>query len=148
MKLTVRKDIDALRHAGIAEVNRQVGAVRARFVTVIPAQDMLYLEKASEARRFLEAYPMPGDAPDPGDIDPDPGFGFPFLLAELGITAATAYEIAVIYITGAATFRAAGAALETVRLGSVAAIEAATVPAEIDAIVANCAALLASVPTP
>ncbi len=146
MKLTIRKDIAGLRHAGIAEVNRQVGEVRASFVTVIPAQDMLYLEKASEARRFLAAYPMPEAVP--AAIDPDPALGFPFLLAEIGITAATAYEIAVVYVTGAATFRAAGAALETVRLGSVAAIEAATTPAAIDAIVAGCAATLAAVPHP
>ena len=62
------------------------------------------------------------------------------ILAEIGITAATAHEIAVVYVTGAATFRAAGAALETVRLGSVAAIEAATTPAAIDDIVASFAA--------
>ena len=54
----------------------------------------------------------------------------------------------MIYVSGAASFRAAGAALETVRLGSVAAIEAATTPAAIDAIVANCAAILASVALP
>ena len=147
MKLVIRKDIAALRRAGIAEVNRLVGAVRASFVTVIPAQDMVYLEKAAEARRFLAAYPTPGGRAGARST-PIPALGFPFVLAEVGITAPTAYEIAVVYVTGAAAFRAAGAALETVRLGTVAAIEAAETPAAIDAIVANCAALLASVPTP
>ena len=123
-----------------------VGEVRASFVTVIPAQDMLYLEKAAEARRFLAAWPSPDAVP--AEIDPDPALGYPFILAEVGITAATPHEIAVIYVTGAATFRAAGAALETVRLGSVAAIEVATVPAAIDAIVATCSATLAAVPLP
>ena len=41
MKLTIRKDIAGLRKAGVAEANRLVGAVRASFVTVIPAQDMV-----------------------------------------------------------------------------------------------------------
>ena len=123
MKLTIRKDIAGLRKAGIAEANRLVGAVRASFVTVIPAQDMVYLEKAGEARRFLVAYPTPEDVPP--EVDADPVLGFPFVLAEVGITAPTAWEVAVVYVTGAATFRAAGAALETVRLGTVAAIEVA-----------------------
>jgi len=61
--LVIRKDIAGLRKAGIAEANRLVGAVRASFVTVIPAQDMVYLEKAGEARRFLVAYPTPEDVP-------------------------------------------------------------------------------------
>ena len=96
MKLVIRKDIAALRRAGIAEVNRMVGAVRASFVTVIPAQDMVYLEKAAEARRFLAAYPTPEDVPD--EIDPDPALGFPFILAEIGITAPTACEVAAVYV--------------------------------------------------
>ena len=144
--LVIRKDIAGLRKAGVAEANRLVGAVRASFVTVIPAQDMVYLEKAGEARRFLVAYPTPADVPE--TVDADPVLGFPFVLAEVGITAPTAWEVAVVYVTGAATFRAAGAALETVRLGTVAAIEVAETPAAIDAALASCAAALALVPVP
>ena len=54
----------------------------------------------------------------------------------------------MVYVTGAATFRAAGAALETVRLGTVAAIEVAETPAAIDTALAACAATLAAVPLP
>ena len=43
---------------------------------------------------------------------------------------------------------AAGAALETVRLGTVAAIEVAETPAAIDAALASCAAALMLVPVP
>ena len=146
MKLVIRKDIVELRRAGIAEANRMVGSVRASFVTVIPAQDMVYLEKAAEARRFLTAYPTPADVP--AEISADPELGYPFVLAEVGITAATAFEIATVYVVGAAAFRAAGAALETVRLGTVAAVEASETPAAIDAAVASCAATLAAVPLP
>ena len=73
--------------------------MRASFVTVIPAQDMVYLEKAGEARRFLVAYPTPADVPE--TVDADPVLGFPFVLAEVGITAPTAWEVAVVYVTGA-----------------------------------------------
>ena len=44
--------------------------------------------------------------------------------------------------------RGTGAALETVRLGTVAAIEVAETPAAIDAALAGCAASLALVPVP
>ena len=69
-------------------------------------------------------------------------------VTKLARTAPTAWEVAVVYVTGAATFRAAGAALETVRLGTVAAIEVAETPAAIDAALAGCAASLALVPVP
>ena len=146
MKLVIRKDIAALRRAGVAEANRLVGEVRSSFVTVIPAQDMVYLEKAAEARRFLTAYPTPAEVPS--TISADPELGYPFVLAEVGITAPTAHAVATVYVVGAAAFRAAGAALETVRLGTVAAIETAETPAAIDAAVAACAAALATVSIP
>ncbi|MFO1141184.1 MAG: hypothetical protein U1E59_02145 [Amaricoccus sp.] len=146
MRLLIRKDIAALRRAGITQANAMVGAVRSSFVTVIPAQDMVYLEKAAEARRFLTAWPTPEDVP--AEVSPDPELGYPFVLAEVGITAPSAHAVASIYVVGAATFRAAGAALEAVRLGTVAAIEAAETPAAIDAALAACAAALATVPVP
>jgi hypothetical protein len=137
MRLTVRKDIARLRAAGIARVNAAAGRVRARSVTVIPAQDMVYLEKAFEARRFLAAHPTPEDAPEL--IDTDPVLGFPWIAAEIGITAPSAFEIAQVYVQGAALFRAAGAAIDGVRLAAVRAIELAESPAEIAAAEAACA---------
>ena len=86
MKLTVRKDIAALRRDAVNRINELCGQVRARFVTVIPAQDMIYLEKASEGRRFLAEYPDPES--QPAEVDPDPSMGFPFISREVGITAA------------------------------------------------------------
>jgi hypothetical protein len=146
MRLTVRKDIAALRAAGIARVNAAAGQVRARFVTVIPAQDMVYLEKAAEARRYLTTYPAPED--EPPALDPSPELGFPFIAAEIGITAPSAYAVAQIYVQGAALFRQAGAAIETIRLGAVAAIEIAGTPAAITAAEAACAEALRLIPTP
>ena len=145
MKLVLRKDLAGLRTAAIARVNAAAGAVRARFVTVIPAQDMVYLEKAAEARRYLTLYPDPADAP--AALDPSPELGFPFLAAEIGITAPTAHAVAGVYVAGAARFRAAGAAIESLRLGAVAAIEAAQTPAAIAAAEADATAALQLIPT-
>ncbi len=44
MKLVLRKDLAGLRVAAIARVNAAAGAVRARFVTVIPAQELVNLK--------------------------------------------------------------------------------------------------------
>ena len=84
MKIALTKDLTPLRAAAVQRVYAAAGAIRARFATQIPAQDMIYLEKAAEARRFLATYPTLED--DPGDIDSDPVSGYPFIAAELGIT--------------------------------------------------------------
>lgn len=143
-RVTVRKDIVALRAAAIGRVNATAGTVRARFITAIPGQDMIYLEKAAEARRYLAAYPAPAD--EPATLDPDPELGYPFLIAEIGITAPSAWALAQVWVQGAALFRQLGSGIETIRLGSVAALEAAASPVEIAAIEQGFAAALASVP--
>ncbi|MER2508604.1 hypothetical protein [Amaricoccus sp.] len=143
MKLTLRKDIAGERAAAIARVNARAGALRGRVVTVIPGQEMIYLEKASEARRYLAAYPAPEDIP--GALDADPATGFPFLCAELGITADDPHALALIWIGGASLFRQIGAAIETIRLGAVAAIEAAASPVGIAAAEAAAEAAFALV---
>jgi hypothetical protein len=146
MRLTIRKDIAGLRTAGIARVNAAAGQVRARFVTLIPAQDMVYLDKGAEAQRFLSAYPSPEDAPEV--IDPDPALGFPWIAAEVGITAPSGFAVAQVYVQGAALSRQAGAAIDGVRLAAVRAIELAETPAEIAAAEAACAEGLRLIPTP
>jgi hypothetical protein len=146
MRLTLRKDIAALRQDAIARINGMAGQVRGRFVTVIPAQDMVYLEKAAEARRYLAAYPSPAAQPDA--IDPDPIDGFPFIAQEVGITAPTAFAVARLYAESAATFRRAGAAIEGVRLRALKRAETARSPGELDGIVAQCAEALADLPLP
>ena len=146
MKLTVRKDIAALRRDAVNRINELCGQVRARFVTVIPAQDMIYLEKASEGRRFLAEYPDPES--QPAEVDPDPSMGFPFISREVGITAATGFEVAMFYVQGAAQFRYVGAAIEAIRLGSVQAVEAAENPEQIAATVNFCSGQLAELPIP
>lgn len=101
-------------------INQIAGEVRARFVTVIPAQDMVYLLKEAEARAFLaDAAPVLAN--------------YPFIAAEIGITGITAEEVAQVYVNLAAILRATAAQLETARLGTIAAIEVAADAAAIDA---------------
>jgi hypothetical protein len=146
MKLTVSKDIAALRTAAVGRVYAVAGSIRARFATNLPAQDMIYLEKASEARRYLDAYPTYGSDPDP--ISADPVSGYPFIVSEIGITADSGWEIAQFYVQGAALFRQAGAVIDGIRLGYGKQIEAAANPAEIAALEAAAYAAFAAIPIP
>jgi hypothetical protein len=134
------------RRDGIYRVNSEAGRVRARFVTTIPAQDMVYLEKAAEARRYLAAYPAPEH--EPAELDDSPELGFPFIATEIGITGPTAFAVAQTYVQGAALFRQVGAAIEGIRLGGVAAIEAAPSLVVIDATVAAVLDALLLIPIP
>jgi len=52
MKITVNIDLTKLRDTAKAEVDFQAGEVRKQFITVIPGQDMVYLEKRTEAERI------------------------------------------------------------------------------------------------
>ena len=142
--LTARKDIVALRAAAIRRVTADCGLARSRYITVAPGQDMIYLTKQTEALRFLAAYPSPEAVPDP--IDATPATGFPFLVAEVGITAPTAWELASLWVERTVLYRTLGAAIEAIRLGAVGAIQSATVPAAIDAAEASVAAGLALLP--
>ena len=110
--------------------------MRARFITVIPAQDMVYLEKAAEARRYLAAYPTPED--EPAELDAGPTLGFPFIAPRSASPGPQPSPWRKVYVFGAALFRQAGAAIEQVRLGAVAAIETADNPAAISAAEASC----------
>jgi hypothetical protein len=146
MKLTVSKDIAGLRAAAIRRVYAAAGLVRTRFATNIPGQEMIYLEKAAEARRFLAAYPAPEDAPTA--ISADPEIGFPFIAAEIGITAATAHQVAGFYVAGAALFRQAGAAIDGIRLGYARQIEQAATPAAVESLEDAALAAFAALPLP
>jgi hypothetical protein len=110
-------------------INQHAGEVRSRFVTVIPGQEMIYLIKEAEARSFLA---------DPAPVLAD----YPFVSAEIGITGANAGQVAQVYVNLAAVLRATAAQLETARLGTIAAVEAATDPAGIEAAVAAYEAAL------
>lgn len=124
------KAVEMGRHraAAMEQVNSAVRRVRALFVTDLPGQEMLYIRKEAQARGYLAESPEPADAS-----------AYPLIAAEVGITAPTAAQVAQVYLNLAAIWESVGAALESVRLGAVAAIEVATSRAEIDAALATFA---------
>lgn len=116
--------LEKVRASAIAEVNRVSGEIRARFITVIPGQEMLYLLKEREAIRWLEA-----TSPDPADYE--------LIAAEVGITAPDAGQVAQVYVNMAAMLRQTAAQLETLRLGTIAVMEGASETAAIEAALAQ-----------
>jgi len=108
-------EVTALRRAGIETVNRGIGEIRARYITAIPGQEMIYLKKEEEARRYIAHEPEPSSLSD-----------YPMIAAEIGITAPTAWQIAQIWIQMSALLSSTAAGLEGLRLGTIAALDAAT----------------------
>lgn len=108
------KEITGRRAAAVDLVNNQIGQKRGKFITIIPGQEMIYTAKEKEAERFLSFQQ------EPSNLKP-----YPFLSAEIGITAPTAYELAQIWANRAAQLKTVAAQLEFVRVRAIAAIEAA-----------------------
>lgn len=100
------EDITAARADAVAAINQRAGAVRALFVTDIPAQQMIYLAKEAEARAYLAATPA-----DLGQ--------YPLIAAEVGITTDTALELAQLWVGTANQWRALAANIEAIRLGHI-----------------------------
>lgn len=119
----------AEKRAAVAQVNGMADQVRRMFITPIIGQEMVYLEKEAEARRYLN------------DVEPDLS-DYPFISAEVGVSAVTAQQVAQLYLNLGAQWRVVGSMLENVRLGSIAAIEASTTLAQISAAVDGAAAAI------
>ncbi|NTT87832.1 hypothetical protein [Tabrizicola fusiformis] len=118
--------ITPVRLAAIEAVNRCIGEIRARYITAIPGQEMIYLKKEEEARRYIAQEPEPSSLSD-----------YPMIAAEIGITAPTAWQIAQIWMQMSALLSSTAAGLEGLRLGTIAALDAATTPDSISAILAG-----------
>ncbi len=119
----------AEKRAAVAQVNGMADQVRRMFITPIIGQEMVYLEKEAEARRYL------AEDPEPEDLG-----AYPFISAEVGVSAVTAQQVAQLYLNLGAQWRVVGSMLENVRLGSIATIEAATTLAQISTAVDAAAA--------
>lgn len=105
-------DLGTARDRARHEVNRVRGAVRLLFITEAPGQDMVYLDKEAQARAYLS------------EPDPDPA-QYPALVAEVGSTAPTIYEVAQVYLNQAVIWRQISAVIEGVAMAAHAAIDAA-----------------------
>jgi hypothetical protein len=103
---------------------------RLKYITGGSGQAMTYQQKADEAKRYFAAVEA-GGAPEASD--------YPLLSAEVGITAPTLGEVAAVVNNAFLQWQIIGGAIEAVRLGTKAAIDAAATIAEADA-AANAAA--------
>ncbi|MDM9629549.1 hypothetical protein QTL95_27060 [Rhizobium sp. S152] len=101
---------------------------RRKYITAGEGQAMTYMQKAAEAAGYLAAVAK-NENPDPVD--------YPLLSAEIGITGATIIEVATVIDGAYRGWQQIGAAIEAMRLGTKAAIEAAET--ETDAYVASAA---------
>ena len=115
----IAAELAAARAGAVAAINRLRGEVRGRFITRIPGQDMVYLEKEAEARDWIaaRAAAIAGDQPDPAD--------FPHIAAEVGPTAPDMDSVAQVYLNMAAVFRSISAVIEGETMRALAAAEAA-----------------------
>ena len=104
-------DLERAKAAAIARVNGWASRERARHITAIPGQDMIYLAKEAEAIRWLAADPAPADLT-----------AYPLLAAEIGITAETPDQLAQLWVHLGQIWRGLAAGIETQRLGTIKAI--------------------------
>ena len=86
-----------------------MAVTRSRFITALPAQDMTYLRKETEALAYVS--------------DPDPAMAnYPFLSAEVGVTAPDAWSVAQVWLYMSAMWRGIAAQLEGIRITAINAI--------------------------
>ena len=100
-------------------INEVTSKIRGNYITPIEAQPVVYTMKADEAKRFLD------------DEDADLS-NYPLIAAEIGLTAPTANEVALVYLHMSDMFVFALAELERIRLEAVYSIENATTRQEIN----------------
>jgi hypothetical protein len=126
-----RTPADALaehKMAARGRIMRLSGDVRAKYLSIIPGQEMIYLSKEREAAAYL--------AGAPGD--------YPFLTAEVGETGETVAQVAQVVLNLAAGWRVIGAEIEALRVRANAAVTAAATLAEVDAALASFTTAIAA----
>jgi hypothetical protein len=120
----VRVSIDSTRREAISEINATVGSFRERFITTAPGQEMIYSAKEAEARSFILNQPEALEE-------------YPFIAAEVGILAPTAWQVAQIWLYMGASWRSIAANLEGLRVAATSAVAAAQSVEDIQTILAN-----------
>lgn len=117
-------DLDKAKSAAMGVLNAYVAQKRSQIITDLPGQDMIYLRKEEEGRRYL-------DLP----VEPETLEQFPLIAAEVGITAPTAYQLAMIWVQLDSMWVGIAAQLEQLRMTIGAQIQSASTFAEIDALI-------------
>ncbi len=125
------EDLEGLRQAALRWLDAAAEAARQAWITPGSGQALVYQEKAAEAARLTaDLAADPGQAPDPA--------GYPILAASVGIEAADLAAVAALVLARKASWLAAGAEIERLRLAAKRDLAAAT---SADALAATVAAL-------
>ncbi|MBL9046807.1 MAG: hypothetical protein JNK34_05765 [Tabrizicola sp.] len=122
---TAAAHLQAARQQALERVNARVGTIRKLIYTDIPGQDALYLEKRAEAIAYVAEARGPGEPVTLKD--------YPLLANEVGITAATPWQLAQIWLFRSSQFKDFGAATEKARMTAAIAITSARDFEEIEA---------------
>lgn len=123
--ITIGQDMAKAKVQAVERINEMIGARRAEYITTTPGQEAIYAAKDAEARRYLAMSPPPADLT-----------GFPFLAAEVGITAPDAASLAQLWVQMAEQWRQVVAQMEQLRIGAIATIKVAATKGEVDSEVA------------
>ena len=127
-----RKSLELSIFEAKAAVDDKAREVRARFAT--DGKHQVYAEKRDEATRYIAADAEPGPAPDLTD--------YPYLAAEVGITAPTPLALAQLWLEMDSQWRRVAATIESISLNAKSQIGSADSRAEMDAIAAAAVAAL------
>ncbi len=111
----------AVKREAKAYIDAQAEEVRLRVVTPGAVQQIVYTQKAAEARDVLTNH-TPQNPPPQGK--------YPMLEAEIGITGADIFEVATVVKGMADAWTYLAAQVEQARLAAKAAVDAATTPAQ------------------
>lgn len=128
------KNIVLNKYEAEGAIDAAADAVRARFAT--PNMHQIYSDKRSEAERYLKSL-AEGNDPDMAD--------FPYLSAEIGITAATAAELASLWIYMNQQWQTVASFIEQIRIASKAQVRDSASQSQIDGIVHQTKAALDSI---
>lgn len=124
------EDMPLARMRAMSRLTSYVARKRTEIITDLPGQDMIYLRKEEEGRRYL-------DLPE----EPETLEQFPLIAAEVGVTAPTAYQVAMIWVQLGSMWVSIAALLEGLRMTFSAQIQSASTPTEIDALMLTIEAL-------
>jgi len=113
-------EFERAKKLALHAANKLVGNARATVITDIPGQDAIYQSKLAEARAFAN--------------DPAPDMSrYPLLSAEVGVTAATAGELAALWERMNSQWAKLAASMEAARFRAGAAIRQAATTEEVEA---------------
>ena len=112
------EELDQLRRVAKIRIDREAELVRGALASPGVGQQEVYREKRHEAERFLSLY-----SDSTAQV---PAADWPLLSAEVGITAASIFEVAQIINAKAQARKQALSAIEALRLAAKRAVDAAS----------------------